>query len=105
MPYPFAGDHQKLNADSITREGAALWLPSAEASPERLASELRSLIADPAKLVAMAQNARRIGRPNAARLIAEDLLTLAGSLSQLTTDNSQLTTQSDSHFVKMTEVA
>jgi UDP-N-acetylglucosamine--N-acetylmuramyl-(pentapeptide) pyrophosphoryl-undecaprenol N-acetylglucosamine transferase len=105
VPYPFAGDHQKLNADSLAREGAALWLPSSEATPERLAQELRSLFSDPAKLVAMAANARRIGRPNAARVIAEDLLSLSGSLSQLTTESSQLTTESDSNFVKMTEVA
>ncbi|HKY37802.1 MAG TPA: undecaprenyldiphospho-muramoylpentapeptide beta-N-acetylglucosaminyltransferase [Polyangiaceae bacterium] len=105
VPYPFAGDHQKLNADSLAREGAALWLPSSEATPERLATELRSLLADPAKLITMAANARRIGRPNAARIIAEDLLSLSGASSLLTTDNSQLTTESDSNFVKMTEVA
>jgi UDP-N-acetylglucosamine--N-acetylmuramyl-(pentapeptide) pyrophosphoryl-undecaprenol N-acetylglucosamine transferase len=105
VPYPFAGDHQKLNADSLAREGAALWVPSAHATPERLAEELRSLFSDPAKLISMAANARRLGRPNAARTIAEDLLSLSGSLSQLTTNNSQLTTPSDTHFVKMTEVA
>jgi UDP-N-acetylglucosamine--N-acetylmuramyl-(pentapeptide) pyrophosphoryl-undecaprenol N-acetylglucosamine transferase len=105
VPYPFAGDHQKVNADSLAREGAALWVPSAEATPERLASELRALMSDPAKLASMADSARRIGRPYAAQTIAEDLIQLAGVSSQLTTDNSQLTTDADNGFVKMTEVA
>ncbi|RYZ09447.1 MAG: undecaprenyldiphospho-muramoylpentapeptide beta-N-acetylglucosaminyltransferase [Myxococcales bacterium] len=78
VPYPYAGDHQKHNADSVAREGAALWLPSAEATPERLVERLRSLMSDPARLIAMADSARRIGRPDAARAIAEDLLSLAG---------------------------
>jgi UDP-N-acetylglucosamine--N-acetylmuramyl-(pentapeptide) pyrophosphoryl-undecaprenol N-acetylglucosamine transferase len=78
VPYPFAGDHQKHNADSVAREGAASWLPSAEATPERIAETLRSLMSDPARLLAMADSARRIGRPDAARVIAEDLLWLAG---------------------------
>ncbi|MDF3065093.1 MAG: UDP-N-acetylglucosamine--N-acetylmuramyl-(pentapeptide) pyrophosphoryl-undecaprenol transferase [Polyangiaceae bacterium] len=77
VPYPFAGDHQKHNADSLAREGAAEWLPSAEATPERLAEKLRSLMSDPARLIAMADSARRIGRPHAARAIAQDLLALA----------------------------
>jgi UDP-N-acetylglucosamine--N-acetylmuramyl-(pentapeptide) pyrophosphoryl-undecaprenol N-acetylglucosamine transferase len=105
VPYPFAGDHQKLNADSIAREGASLWVPSADATPDRLATELRTLMNDPSRLVSMAENARRIGRPNAAASIAADLLTLAGmSASQLPTANCQLPTDPPG-FVKLTEVA
>jgi UDP-N-acetylglucosamine--N-acetylmuramyl-(pentapeptide) pyrophosphoryl-undecaprenol N-acetylglucosamine transferase len=78
VPYPFAGDHQKHNADSLARDGAAAWLPSAEATPDRLAETLRALASDPARLVAMADSARRLGRPDAARVIAEDFLALAG---------------------------
>jgi UDP-N-acetylglucosamine--N-acetylmuramyl-(pentapeptide) pyrophosphoryl-undecaprenol N-acetylglucosamine transferase len=78
VPYPFAGDHQKGNADSIAREGASLWLPSDEATPERLARELGALFGDPPRLIAMADAARRLGRPRAAHAIAQDLLALAG---------------------------
>lgn len=78
VPYPYAGDHQKLNADSIAREGASIWVPSADATPERLATELRILMNDPSRLASMAENARRIGRPHAAATIAKDLLKLAG---------------------------
>jgi UDP-N-acetylglucosamine--N-acetylmuramyl-(pentapeptide) pyrophosphoryl-undecaprenol N-acetylglucosamine transferase len=79
VPYPYAGDHQKHNADSIAREGAARWLPSAEATPARIAAEIRTLMTDPAKLIAMADAARRLGRPDAAKTIAQDLLNLAGA--------------------------
>lgn len=78
VPYPFAGDHQKVNADSLAREGASLWVPNAEATPERLAAELGRLLNDPARLVAMADSARRLGRPHSARAIALDLLKLGG---------------------------
>jgi UDP-N-acetylglucosamine--N-acetylmuramyl-(pentapeptide) pyrophosphoryl-undecaprenol N-acetylglucosamine transferase len=106
VPYPFAGDHQKLNADSIAKEGAALWLPNSEATPDRIAAELRKLMNDPARLIAMADSARRLGRPQAARAIAEDLLSLAGVVpSRLTTDNSQLKTPAHDPFVKLTRVA
>jgi UDP-N-acetylglucosamine--N-acetylmuramyl-(pentapeptide) pyrophosphoryl-undecaprenol N-acetylglucosamine transferase len=105
VPYPFAGDHQKVNADSIAKEGASIWLASADATPDRIASELRALMNDPARLVAMADTARRLGRPHAARTIAQDLLSLAGVPSPLTTQASPLTTPPDNGFVKLTEVA
>jgi UDP-N-acetylglucosamine--N-acetylmuramyl-(pentapeptide) pyrophosphoryl-undecaprenol N-acetylglucosamine transferase len=105
VPYPFAGDHQKHNADSLAREGAAVWLPSAQATPARLAQELRSLIADPDKLVSMAANARRLGRPHAAKTIARDLLTLAGVSSPLATNPLTTNPPSANSFVKLTEVA
>jgi UDP-N-acetylglucosamine--N-acetylmuramyl-(pentapeptide) pyrophosphoryl-undecaprenol N-acetylglucosamine transferase len=105
VPYPFAGDHQKLNADSITREGAALWVPSAEATPVRLATELRALMDQPERLVNMAAAARRLGRPHAARAIAEDLLALAGVSSPLANGASSLRTPEENGFVRMTEVA
>jgi UDP-N-acetylglucosamine--N-acetylmuramyl-(pentapeptide) pyrophosphoryl-undecaprenol N-acetylglucosamine transferase len=104
VPYPFAGDHQKLNADSITREGAALWVPSAEATPVRLATELRSLMDQPERLSTMAAAATRLGRPHAAHAIAEDLLTLAGLRSRQT-PNSSIVAPHENSFVKLTEVA
>jgi len=105
VPYPFAGDHQKLNADSVTREGAALWVSSAEATPVRLATELRSLMDQPERLVAMAAAAARLGRPNAAHTIARDLLTLAGVAAPLEPRASIPNPPEENGFVRMTEVA
>ena len=105
VPYPFAGDHQKLNAASVAREGAALWVSSADATPVRLATELRSLMDQPERLTAMAAVAARLGRPNAARSIAEDLLALARVSSERPIASSKLPTPRKDGFVSMTEVA
>lgn len=105
VPYPFAGDHQKVNADSIAKEGAALWLPSADATPERIAQELRTLMNDPARLISMAARASQLGRPNAARAIAQDLLALAGASTSPSTDDGQLKTQPRDNLLQLTEVA
>ena len=79
IPYPFAsGDHQRINAESLVRAGAALCLTFAEASPARIAAEIAALLNDPARLTRMAARAAALGRPEAARAIAWDLLGLAG---------------------------
>jgi UDP-N-acetylglucosamine--N-acetylmuramyl-(pentapeptide) pyrophosphoryl-undecaprenol N-acetylglucosamine transferase len=79
IPYPFAsGDHQRLNAESLVRAGAAVCLPSTEATPERIAAEIAALFGDSARLRHMAQRATKLGRPEAAHAIAVDLLGLAG---------------------------
>lgn len=79
VPYPFAsGDHQRVNAESLVRAGAALCLTSTEATPERISSEIAALVADASLLLHMAERARALGRPDAARAIAVDFLGLAG---------------------------
>lgn len=78
IPYPFAGDHQRFNAQPLVDAGAAIVVPSVEASPARLAREIERLHTEPGTLEAMAENARRLGRPTAARAVARDLLALVG---------------------------
>jgi UDP-N-acetylglucosamine--N-acetylmuramyl-(pentapeptide) pyrophosphoryl-undecaprenol N-acetylglucosamine transferase len=79
VPYPFAaGDHQRVNAEALVRAGAARTVPNRDATPERLAREIRELSTDRALLSRMAEAARSIGRPAAAETIARDLLSLAG---------------------------
>jgi UDP-N-acetylglucosamine--N-acetylmuramyl-(pentapeptide) pyrophosphoryl-undecaprenol N-acetylglucosamine transferase len=78
VPYPFAGDHQRHNAESLARAGAAVCVLAKEATVERLAREISVLSGDRALLAAMAEHARRVGRPHAATVIAKDLLELAG---------------------------
>jgi UDP-N-acetylglucosamine--N-acetylmuramyl-(pentapeptide) pyrophosphoryl-undecaprenol N-acetylglucosamine transferase len=103
VPYPFAGDHQKVNADCIAKAGASLWIPSAEATPGRLANQLRQLMNDPSRLVSMAAAARALGRPHAAMAIAKDFLKLAGIPAELTANGSRLTAQTGNGFVKLSE--
>jgi UDP-N-acetylglucosamine--N-acetylmuramyl-(pentapeptide) pyrophosphoryl-undecaprenol N-acetylglucosamine transferase len=74
IPYPYAGDHQRHNAHSLERRGASLTLLADQATAGRLAHELRELLTDRAKLQRMADAARALGRPQAARVLARDLL-------------------------------
>jgi UDP-N-acetylglucosamine--N-acetylmuramyl-(pentapeptide) pyrophosphoryl-undecaprenol N-acetylglucosamine transferase len=79
IPYPFAsGDHQRINAESLVRAGAAALLLSSEATAERIAAEIAALFGNSARLTRMAERATKLGRPEAAHAIAVDLLGLAG---------------------------
>ena len=76
VPFPHAvDDHQTANAKFLAERGAAILLPQTEMTPARLAELLRSL--DRAKLLDMAAKARALGRPNAARVVAERCMALA----------------------------
>lgn len=71
VPFPAApNDHQTANAAALVSAGAAVLVPDAELTPERLAAELEPLLADPARLAAMGEAARRLGRPDAAERVA-----------------------------------
>jgi UDP-N-acetylglucosamine--N-acetylmuramyl-(pentapeptide) pyrophosphoryl-undecaprenol N-acetylglucosamine transferase len=67
VPYPHAvDDHQRYNAQFLVSAGAALCISDSELTPEYLAAQLKLLCADRAKLLAMAEAARRIARIDAA---------------------------------------
>jgi UDP-N-acetylglucosamine--N-acetylmuramyl-(pentapeptide) pyrophosphoryl-undecaprenol N-acetylglucosamine transferase len=63
--------HQRDNALFMAQHGAALHLPQAELSPERLAEMLQSL--DRTGLLAMAEKARALARPRAAARVADEI--------------------------------
>ena len=68
-------DHQTANARHLER-GRAVVIPDAELTHERLDAEVRALLADPDRLRRMAEAALAWARPDAAAVIADDLLTL-----------------------------
>ncbi|MCP3913867.1 MAG: UDP-N-acetylglucosamine--N-acetylmuramyl-(pentapeptide) pyrophosphoryl-undecaprenol N-acetylglucosamine transferase [Actinomycetia bacterium] len=71
VPLPIAPrDHQTANATDLVQAGAVVVVPDAEFDGDRLVAELDELL-EPAKLRAMADAARSIGRPDAARAVAE----------------------------------
>lgn len=79
VPYPHAvDDHQTGNARYLVEAGAALLIPQAELDAAGLAALLRDLFADRARLLRMAEAARELARPDAARAVAEQCLRLAG---------------------------
>lgn len=76
IPLPTAAaGHQKTNAEALMSEGAAIHLPESELTADRLVGTVRELIGSD-RLDQMATAARGSGRPDAARRIAEDMLTL-----------------------------
>ncbi len=79
VPFPHAADdHQTKNAASLAKDGAAILLPQSELTPERLATEVRALLHDDARRMAMAAAARRRGHPDAAAAIVDDLTAWLG---------------------------
>ena len=76
VPFPHAvDDHQTANARFLAERGAAMLLPQPELSAERLAALIGVL--DRPALLEMAQNARALGKPDAARIVAQRCMDLA----------------------------
>ncbi|KUL34872.1 N-acetylglucosaminyl transferase [Streptomyces sp. NRRL F-4489] len=79
VPYPHApGDHQTHNARVLSDAGAALLLPDAEATAERLDALVVPLLSDPDRLAAMGGAADPGTHAQAADLLAARTLALAG---------------------------
>ncbi len=76
VPGEFAtGGHQQKNADWFAQAGGAVVVSEAEAG--RVPELVRSLLAEPAKLAAMAAAMRAAAKPDAAERIADELVELA----------------------------
>lgn len=79
VPLPTAAaDHQTVNARVLESAGAAINLPQAELTADRLDSVLRGLASDPATMARLAAGAKARARPDAADLIARRILALLG---------------------------
>jgi UDP-N-acetylglucosamine--N-acetylmuramyl-(pentapeptide) pyrophosphoryl-undecaprenol N-acetylglucosamine transferase len=76
VPYPHAvDDHQAGNANFLCARGAAILLPQAELSAQRLADLLRGLTRE--RLLKIAEKARALGKPDATELVARACTELA----------------------------
>jgi UDP-N-acetylglucosamine--N-acetylmuramyl-(pentapeptide) pyrophosphoryl-undecaprenol N-acetylglucosamine transferase len=76
VPYPHAvDDHQTINARFLADRGAALLIPQAEFTPQRLAEVLAGMTRE--RLLAMAQQARAVGKTDATRAVAKVCTELA----------------------------
>jgi UDP-N-acetylglucosamine--N-acetylmuramyl-(pentapeptide) pyrophosphoryl-undecaprenol N-acetylglucosamine transferase len=72
IPYPHAADdHQRHNAESIARVGAARVMADSELGDGRLAGVLEELLADRETLRRMGAAARQLGKSNATRNIVD----------------------------------
>jgi len=78
VPFPYAAhNHQLENARILESLDAAVLIEDKDATPEKLALTLTKLL-DEDKLNIMAANAKKLGKPEAARVIVDELYNLAG---------------------------
>lgn len=74
IPYPYAiGDHQAKNAAVLESRGAVKVIKDADLKDGALVKEICRVVEDPETLTAMAESSRKLGRPEAARTIVEEL--------------------------------
>jgi UDP-N-acetylglucosamine--N-acetylmuramyl-(pentapeptide) pyrophosphoryl-undecaprenol N-acetylglucosamine transferase len=78
VPYPSAAhDHQSFNAQALVDVGAAVMIPDSDVTADRLEQVLTPILADPARLAAMAAAAHQTVHATAARDLARWVLELA----------------------------
>jgi UDP-N-acetylglucosamine--N-acetylmuramyl-(pentapeptide) pyrophosphoryl-undecaprenol N-acetylglucosamine transferase len=76
VPYPHAtGDHQTSNARYFEAGGGAIVVDQREL--ERVPALAEELLADPARLAKMGEAMRALARPDAATVVADELIALA----------------------------
>jgi UDP-N-acetylglucosamine--N-acetylmuramyl-(pentapeptide) pyrophosphoryl-undecaprenol N-acetylglucosamine transferase len=79
IPYPHAAeDHQAKNALAMERAGAAIAIRESELTAEGLATQVRELLLGRSRRRDMADAARKLGRPEAAAAIVDDLCAFLG---------------------------
>lgn len=79
IPFPHAvDDHQRRNAEAMLKKDAGFMLLERELSGERLAGLVRELASDPERLAAVGSNARSLARPDAAKMIVDEMLKMKG---------------------------
>jgi UDP-N-acetylglucosamine--N-acetylmuramyl-(pentapeptide) pyrophosphoryl-undecaprenol N-acetylglucosamine transferase len=72
IPYPAAtDDHQTANAREMTASGGARTIQQTSFTPEVLARQIEAMAADPVALNNAAERALSVGRPHAARDLAD----------------------------------
>lgn len=83
VPFPRAADdHQRVNAEALAREGAAVVVEESKLEGVWLAETIAALLNDPRRLLAMSVAARGLAHPNAARDIAAMAVRVAGVESE-----------------------
>jgi UDP-N-acetylglucosamine--N-acetylmuramyl-(pentapeptide) pyrophosphoryl-undecaprenol N-acetylglucosamine transferase len=84
VPLPIAtDDHQTANAREMAKAGGARMIPQPEFTPETLARQIEALAEDPQALANAAARSLSVGRPNAARDLADLVERIGGGLSPI----------------------
>ncbi|MBA4490259.1 undecaprenyldiphospho-muramoylpentapeptide beta-N-acetylglucosaminyltransferase [Paracoccus sp. S1E-3] len=78
IPYAAAtGDHQSANARPLADAGAAIMLPESVLDAESLTRDIAAILSDATRASDMAEAARALGRPDAARRLYDLVTELA----------------------------
>ena len=77
VPYPYAWRYQKVNADYLAERGAAVIVKD-EMLKNELLPVIKALLANPSKREAMSKALKSLSHPQAAQIIAEQILQLGG---------------------------
>ncbi|MBA3835103.1 MAG: undecaprenyldiphospho-muramoylpentapeptide beta-N-acetylglucosaminyltransferase [Sphingomonas sp.] len=83
---PFAAatdDHQTANAREMTKAGGARAIAQSDFTPETLARQIEAIASDPQALANAAARSLTVGRPHAARDLADLVERVGGGLSPL----------------------
>jgi len=81
IPFPHAaGDHQRKNALALVEAGAAECILESDLTGAVLAERIRYSMSHPDALAAMAEASRKLGRPDAADRIVQDIVELRKSV-------------------------
>jgi UDP-N-acetylglucosamine--N-acetylmuramyl-(pentapeptide) pyrophosphoryl-undecaprenol N-acetylglucosamine transferase len=76
VPFPHAvDDHQTANGKFLADRGAAILIQQRDLTPQALAQRIQGL--DRSRLLEMARRARALGKPDAARVVAERCMSIA----------------------------
>jgi UDP-N-acetylglucosamine--N-acetylmuramyl-(pentapeptide) pyrophosphoryl-undecaprenol N-acetylglucosamine transferase len=76
VPFPHAvDDHQTANGKFLADRGAAILIQQRDLTPQALAQRIQAL--NRSRLLEMARQARALGKPDAARVVAERCMSIA----------------------------
>lgn len=79
VPLPIGNGEQARNAQPLIDVDAAVMVPDAELTSDRLVAEAGTLLGDPGRLARMSGAAQRLMRPGAADRVAQVLLRVGGA--------------------------
>ncbi len=74
LPSEVVGDHQTKNAYEYAKNGAAIVIEESNLKPNIFITQLKNLFSNPERLKAMSEAAKKFAKPEAARIIAEEIL-------------------------------
>lgn len=79
VPYPYAAEnHQEHNALAVVKAGGGRMILDRDLTGARLMEVMEELLSDEKKLKQMAKASRRLGKPRAAKDIADIVMSIAG---------------------------